>query len=124
MAPSVADQVLDGAWIVLQSNSDRMDVCAGEPTTVTEARTTFSLANVAMAPGDYVIANGDVSGRKVTAAAKTNVLIDTSGTADHVAHSSAAVLYYVFEADPTGLVATNQVNIGSHKAEILDPVTV
>ena len=124
MAPKADDSIFDGAWNVLKNQSDRMDVCAGEPANVTDARVTRSLANQAMVSGDYTIANGDTSGRKVTVTAKSNVPITASGTADHVAHTSATVLLYVFEATATGLVNGNQVNISTHKAEILDPVTV
>ena len=38
-----------------------------------------------MASGDFTKANGDTSGRKLTVAAKSGVLIDASGTATHTA---------------------------------------
>lgn len=89
MAKFVIDAALDAALAYIADNGSRMDICATQPTTYLEATSTNSLGNVALTVGagngDYTIANGDVSGRKLTVAAQTGVSIDTSGTADHVA---------------------------------------
>lgn len=61
-----------------------LHVCSAEPTTFTEATTTFQLASFSLG-ADYTKANGDVSGRKNTLAAKLAALIDNTGTATHVA---------------------------------------
>ena len=53
----------------------------------TPTNLTNSLASVSMTPGtsgDFTIAAGDVSGRKVTVAQKASVSISTSGTARHI----------------------------------------
>jgi hypothetical protein len=47
LAKLVHDDVLDGAWDVLDQ-ADIMTVCAGQPTTRTEAVTTNKLADVAI----------------------------------------------------------------------------
>src|SRR5688572_21559606 len=99
-----------------------MTVCAGQPTTRTEAITTFKLADVAMTPNtDYTKANGTTSGRKVTTAAKNAVPVDTSGTADHVALVDATRLLYVTTCTNQVLTSGNTVNIPGWAAEILDP---
>lgn len=121
MAKIVHDDVLDGAWDVFDQ-ADIQTVCAGQPTTRTEAVTTFKLADVAMVPNtDYTKANGDTSGRKVTVAAKSAVPVDTSGTADHVALCDATRLLYVTTCTGQVLTAGNTVNIPAWKAEIADP---
>ena len=121
MAKSVHDDVLDGAWDILDQ-ADTMTVCAGQPTTRTEAVTTFKLADVAMTPNtDYTKANGDTSGRKVTVAAKSGVAVDTSGTGDHVALCDATRLLYVTTCTSQGLTAGNTVNFPAWKAELADP---
>lgn len=121
MAKSCHDDVLDGAWDVLDQ-ADLMTVCAGQPTTRTEAITTFKLADVAMTPNtDYTKANGAVSGRKVTMAAKSAVPVDTSGTADHVALVDGTRLLYVTTCTGQVLTSGNTVNVPAWSAELEDP---
>lgn len=125
MARSVSDDVLDGAWNIIKNNCTRQVLCSAEPTTYTEANATYALADVTVDSTDFTIANGDTSGRKVTVAAQNGVLIDGSGTATHVAllDVSGTRLLYVTTTTSQALTAngSNTVNIGSWKAEILDP---
>lgn len=121
MAKSVHDDVLDGAFDVLDQ-ADLMTVCSAEPTTRTEAITTFKLADVAMTPNtDYTKANGTVSGRKVTVAAKSGVTVDSTGTATHVALVDATRLLYVTTCTSQALTAANTVNFPAWAVEIADP---
>lgn len=121
MGKSVHDDVLDGAWDVLDQ-SNLMIVCSSQPTTRTEAVVTFALADVAMTINtDYTKANGDTSGRKVTVAAKSSVTVDSSGTATHVALVDGTRLLYVTTCTSQALTAGNTVNIPAWDAEILDP---
>src|SRR3990167_5328801 len=72
MAKTVHANVLDGAFDVLDQ-ADLMTVCSAQPTTYTEAITTFKLADIAMTPDtDFTKANGDTSGRKVTVGASVS----------------------------------------------------
>lgn len=121
MAKSVHSDVLDGAFDVLDQ-ANIMTVCAGQPTTRTEAITTFKLADVAMTPDtDFTKANGDTSGRKVTVAAKSAVPVDTSGTGDHVALCDGSRLLYVTTCTSQALTAGNTCNFPAWKAEIAAP---
>jgi hypothetical protein len=123
MAKSVHNDVLDGAWDIF-ALADLMTVCSQEPTTRTEAVTTYALADVAMTPGDgndYTIADGDTSGRKVTTAAKSSVTVDTTGTATHVALVDGTRLLYVTTCTSQGLTSGNTVDFPAWKAEIADP---
>ena len=123
-AKSVADVVLDGALNVI-ATATRMTACNAQPTTYTEANATFALADVTMAGGDFTNANGDTNGRKVTVGAKSGVLIDTSGTATHVALVRVAdtVLLYVTTCTSQALTAngSNTVNFPAWDIEIADP---
>lgn len=115
------DDVLDGAFDVLDQ-ADLMTVCNAEPTTRTEAITTFKLADVAMTPNtDFTKADGDTSGRKVTVAAKSGVTVDTSGTALWVALTDATRLLYRTTCTSQALTAANTVNFPAWKVEIADP---
>lgn len=121
MAKTVHDSVLDGAFQVLDA-ADIMTVCAGQPTTRTEAVTTFKLADVAMTPvTDFTISNGDTNGRKVRMAAKSSVTVDTTGTADHIALCDGTNLLYVTTCTSQGLTSGNTVNFPVWDVEIADP---
>lgn len=121
MGKSVHNDVLDGAFDVLDQ-ADIMTVCNAEPTTRTEAITTFKLADVAMTPNtDYTKADGDTSGRKCTVAAKSAVPVDTTGTATHVALCDGTRLLYVTTCTSQSLTSGNTVNFPAWKIEIADP---
>lgn len=125
MAKAANDLVMDAALDVVAA-ATRMIACSAQPTTYTEANATYALADVTMAGGDFVKANGDTSGRKVTVGAKSGVLIDTSGTANHVALVRVAdsTLIYVTTCTPQALTAngSNTVNFPAWDVEIADPV--
>jgi hypothetical protein len=121
MAKIVHDNVLDGAADIVDQ-ADIQTICNAQPTTRTEAITTFKLADVAMTPNtDFTKANGDTSGRKVTVAAKSSVNVDTSGTATHVALCDATRLLYVTTCTSQALTSGNTVNIPAWDIEIADP---
>jgi hypothetical protein len=120
MAKIVHDDVLDGAFLVLD-DANQMTACGTQPTTRAQAVSTYSLASTAMTPTtDYTKANG-TSGRKVTMAAKTGVSVGTSGTATHVALVDATRLLYVTTCTSQALTSGNTVDFPAWKVEIADP---
>lgn len=124
MAKSANDLIMDAGLDVI-ATATRQIACSAQPTTYTEAFTTYALAKATMAGGDYTKANGDVSGRKVTLAAKSGNLIDTSGTATHVAlvRVSDSTLLYVTTCTSLALTAngSNTVNFPAWDIELADP---
>lgn len=120
MGKRVHDAVLDGAFAVLD-DGNIMTVCSQEPTTRTEAITTYALADVALTSGDYAVADGNASGRKCTIAQKTNVAIDASGTATHVAICDGTRLLYVTTCTSQPLTSGGTVTIPAWRVEIADP---
>lgn len=125
MGKSVHDNVLDAAFNYVKNNCTRQVACSTQPTTFAEANTTYALADVTMAPGDFTVANGDTSGRKITVAAKAGVLIDTTGTATHIALLDVvnSVLLFVTTCASQAVTAngTNTVNFPAWDDEIADP---
>lgn len=119
------DDFQDGALNVLKNNVTRQVICSTEPTTFTEANATYAIADVTMATGDFTLANGDTSGRKVTMAAKSGVLIDTTGTAlwSALLDVTNSKLLYRTTVTSQALTAngTNTVNIPAWDIEIPDP---
>lgn len=126
MARSVHNDVLDAALAHLADNGTRMDICATEPTTFTEATSTNSLGNTALTAGDgngdYTIADGDTSGRKVTVSAQTGISIDTTGTADHLAITNGTdTLLYVTTITSQGVTSGNTADTNAWDVEVADP---
>lgn len=125
MGKRAPDFVLDAPLDEI-ATATRQIACSAEPTTYAEATSTYALADVTMAGGDFTKANGDASGRKVTMAAKSGVLIDTTGTATHVALVRVAdsTLVYVTTCTSLALTAngTNEVNFPAWDIEFADPV--
>lgn len=77
---SIGNSVLDGGLDVLDTEGDRLDICSAEPTTYTEATSTYTLGNKTSptigAPGDR-----GAGGREVTITAITDGSVTGDGTA-------------------------------------------
>jgi hypothetical protein len=77
------DDVLDGALdVLIDATSKVLHICSQEPTTYTEASSTYTLGNKS-SPTVGTKANGDVSGRKCTISAITDGSVTGTGTATH-----------------------------------------
>ena len=120
MAKRTADSVLDASLDKL-ATATIMTLCSQEPTTRTEAVTTYALCDVTIDGSDFTKANGDTSGRKTTIGAQTAVPVDTTGTSNHVALCDGTELLYVTTHTGQALTQGNTVNIGAWKVEIADP---
>lgn len=86
-------------------------------------RVNYALANVAVDSGDFTIANGDVSGRKVTVAQQTDIPIHTTGDADHVAlvNDTEKDVPLITTAPSQTLTALGTVTTSAFDDEIEDP---
>lgn len=122
MAKSATDAVLDGTLDIIATGT-LLTVCSAEPTTYTEAATTYKLADVVLDSGDFSKANGDTSGRKITIAQQSAVPVDTTGTATHVAISttSGSLLRVVTTCTSQALTSGNTVTVPAFDFEISDP---
>lgn len=124
MAKATPDAVLDKILDEI-ATATRMIACSAQPTTYAEANATYALADVTMAGGDFTKANGDTNGRKVTMGAKSSVLIDASGTANHIAlvRVSDTTLIYVTTCTSQAVTAngSNTVNFPAWDVEVADP---
>jgi len=121
MAKSASDAVLDNGIQYIKDNMVLMTACSAEPLTYAEATTTYKLADVVMAAGDFTISNGDTNGRKVRVAAKSAVPIDTTGTATHIALVTAAALGIVTTCTSQLLTSGGTVDFPVWDDEIADP---
>lgn len=126
MGKRIENGPYDALLAYIADNGGRMDLCAGEPTTYTEATDTNSLGNTTVTTGDgngdYTIADGDTSGRKVDVAAQNGVSIGTSGTADHVAVTDGtSELLKVTTCPDQAVTSGNTADIAGFKTEVADP---
>lgn len=119
MAKFVSDAVLDTALDKVATGTI-LTVCNAQPTTRTEAVTTFKLADVVTDSGDFTKANGDTSGRKVTVGAQTDVPIDTTGTATHIAICDASNVLLVTTCTSQALTSGGTVTVPAFDYEIAD----
>lgn len=114
------DSVMDAALDVVAGGTT-LTVCSAQPTTRTEAITTYKLADVTVDSGDFTKANGDTSGRKLTVGQQDNVPVDSSGTATHVAICDGSNLLYVTTVTSQVLTSGNTVTVPAWDIEISDP---
>ena len=121
MGKTVHNDVLDAAHNEIKNNCNLMTLCSQEPTTRTEAVTTYALADVAMTSDDFEIADGDVSGRKCTVAEKAAVDVDADGLASHVALCDDTRVLRVTTCTEQQVYTGNTVTFPSWKFEIQDP---
>ncbi len=78
----LVDNALDNGLSYLTSVGNRLDICNAEPTTYTEATSTFTVGNKAsLTVGSPT--NGDSSGRKVVIPSISDGSVTASSTASH-----------------------------------------
>jgi hypothetical protein len=120
----LSDNVLDNGLNYLTTNGDRVDICSQEPTTYTEATSTYSLGNKAAATVGSP-QNGDASGRKVTIAAITDGEVTDTDTATHWALSKTTATTELLATQTLtasqGVTDGNAFSLGAIDIEIPDP---
>lgn len=122
MPKFASNDILDGSLAIVGA-ATRMVAVSGQPASFSAA-VSGRLAETGLAGADFGIADGDVSGRKLTIAAKNGLAVAAAGTADHIAllDDAASRLLYVTTCPAQALVAGGTVNIASWSIEIADPV--
>lgn len=122
MAKYQNDLMLDSALDWIRARVTQMTACNAQPTTYTQAVTTYKLADVPMTSTGLTVGNGDSSGRKIAVAAKSGVTVDLTGSANHVAlaGSTGSVLLYVTTCTSQSLTSGNTVNFPTWDIEIAD----
>ena len=124
MAKAIPDAILDKTLDEIATATKQV-LCSAQPTTYTEANATYALADIVIDGTDFTKANGDTSGRKVTVAAQTGVLIDTSGTGTHIAliRTADSTLIYVTTCTSQAVTAngSNTCNMPAWDIELADP---
>ena len=123
MAGYLHDRVFDNGLTVLDTEADKLYICSAQPTTYTEAITTYALG-VKNTP--TVSAPGDRSGggREVTISAITDGSVTANGTATHYAlvdSSNSRLLAANALSASQGVTSGNTFTLTAFKIGIPDP---
>src|SRR3989304_7583133 len=112
----LADSTLE-LMLLLLDNATRVVVASGQPANFAGIAA-VNLAQVTVTAGagngDFTLADGDVSGRKLTLLQQADVPIDVSGTATHVCFDDGATLLAVTTCVSQALTDTGTVTIPAH----------
>lgn len=123
MGKMISNDVLDAAHAEL-ATAIRQTVCTDEPADFADIAV-VALAERTLTPGlgngHFTASDGDVSGRKVTIAQQTDIPIDVTGEADHIAYDDGVVLLGVTTCTPQQLTSGGTVTVPAHDFEIQDP---
>jgi hypothetical protein len=128
MAKTVNDVVLDGALNIVKNNATRISICSAQPTTFTEAMTTYKLAIKTITDTDFTGPadnDGTGAGRKLTSNAHNGMTVDATGDGEFVAlvdFANERVLYVTECDNVQTLTNGNTVNIPAWAIRIQDPV--
>lgn len=122
MAKWCNDLALDEALSYI-AGAERMVACTGQPADYA-AVAAAALAEVAVAPPDFSLADGLASGRRLVVAAKPGVPVVTPGLVDHVAlvDDTNSRLLYVTTSDNQEITSGSYVDFPEWSIELADPV--
>lgn len=120
MAKRIFDVDIDAMLALVEG--DRLHANSAEPTTFTEATTTFNIATATISGSNYTKADGDVSGRKNTLDSPADISISTSGTVTHlsVTLQAGTLLKLVTTTNSQALTSPGTFNIPDFDHEIED----
>lgn len=118
-----ANPVVMDAALNRVATANLMVAMDGQPASYAAAQA-GKLVESAMVGGDFTLAAGDVSGRKVTIAAKSSLAVLTAGTGNHVAllDTATSTLLYVTTCPDQALASGGTVSIAAWAVEIGNPV--
>ncbi len=120
---TLADRVFDNGLTVLDTEANRLDICSTEPTTYTQATTTYTLGNkTSLSIGAPADRTG--GGREVTVASFTDGSVTASGTAAYYAitdTTNSRLLATGSLSSSQAVTSGNTFSISSFKIGIPDP---
>ena len=125
MAKATPDAVLDVMLDAIADACDLLHVCTTDPANyagIAALELATAILTVGDGNGDYVVGDGDASGRKLAVAQQADIDIDTSGDAQHIVLSNGSdTMYYVTTCTLQALVDTGTVTVPTWDIEIADP---
>lgn len=104
MVATMHDDIQDAALQYIIDNCENLYICSAQPTTFTEAATTYKLGTKAT-PSIGSPQAGDVSGRKAIVAAITDGVVNSAGDATWWALTDDSLSKLLIAQELTALVA-------------------
>jgi len=123
MAKAAPDAMIDASLAYVEA-ADCIAVCSAQPTTYTEAYTTYKMAgSSALTSASYTIADAAGGGRQITVAATSGLSIDVSTAATHLAlvGTGDSTLRYITTVTSQELTSGGTVDIPAWIITIGDP---
>lgn len=124
MAKIVHDDVLDAAVGYYENNANEIVLLNADPgTSYTQAHSGFALGRIAVDSSDFVLADGDASGRKCTVSAQSSIGVDTTGNCNHLAINDTdnSKVLSVTTVTSQSLTSGNAASTPAFDHEIADP---
>lgn len=122
MAKYTDDAVLNAA-LTKVATCTRQSLCSGQPANYAGIAA-VSLGSYTLTAGDgngdYVIANGDVSGRKLTVGAQSGNNATATGSATHVALDDGTTLLHVTTCATVSTNSGQPFTVSAYDVEFLD----
>lgn len=134
MTKSIQDAALDAAFEYIASRGDLLTLCAGSPADYFEATALTNSGGRMVASseltegvggGDFSLASGTTSGRRLTVAARALVDAQVTGTVDHLAivdQDTGTLLSVTELTESVAMTPGDVVGIKSFSQEIAAPV--
>ena len=119
MPKLIPDARLD-AMLDILTNCTAISVCSTQPTTRTEAITTYMLATKTINSTNWTDADDSTVGRKTTSDAHSAISITNSGTAQHIAVTDGTNLLFVTTCTSQALTAGGTVTIPAFAIKLAD----
>lgn len=122
MAQYIHPDVHDNGLVEIQTNAERCVVVSATTSSYANVAAN-TLADVALAGGDFTIANGDVSGRKITCQAKSTTVSAEGDPVEilWVDDTNNRILMRTDETTSQTIYAGNPLNIPAIKYESQNP---
>ncbi len=124
MAKYCIDAAMDAALNYIKTNTTEMYVCSAQPTTRTQAASTYKLVGkTGLTSADFTgPADRTGGGRKLTVNAQSGLTATASGTPTHIALCSATALIVVTENTGPDVTSGSTENIAAWDYNLPDPV--
>jgi len=124
MAKTILSTAVDAAYDYIRGKVTGIAVCNAQPTTYTQAYTTYMLAKVGLTSTGLTVAAGDAGGsaRKMTTTQKTGVSVSVTGAAKFIAlfGSTSSLLLLVTTCTSQQITTGNTLTIPAFKHEFGD----
>lgn len=124
MGKIVHDDILDAAVGYCEDNANEIVLLNADPgTSYTQAHSAFALGRIAVGSDSFVVANGDVSGRKMTVSAQSSIGVDVTGNCNHCAINDTdnSKVLVVTTVTSQELTSGNAASTPAFDQEIEDP---